>query len=567
MKQELKYLRLFEAFESIKLSKTLKFVNNSSRETFLTVLKAIGNSIDFPISKFSDEYFEYLPFKKALDLNFSQEDTPCDATSTQAFPDFAVAGAVCDRGMIDRKWGRSIRQSKCPICNGTGVKKKDTYDVKWIKFWFDKDGKYIATSGTDGKIRGQSTSMKTLSISSQALAESNISRNISDYDVVQNLSNDELKSLPTGSIFMCKIHNIETVCVAWRAPSNGRFFAIQNRHNGSSDENSSEWRKYGSRSWVIEGTGEYSGTPQLLTPKGVKVEVSEDELDDKVNPYTWNAPITYNRYGDVEIGRNSDVAKLLSGAHFAIVLNFLDLKSSGFKKKEDINTEREERKSGTLARMDNDEIKTANIQRYIDEISKKMTVSDDLKQLNKTIFKFLGSSYAGLYVLRGRNQSNFQYFIGYLYRGIDSEDESDKRNNLEAATNSLRQIYESNLKFNTEITTSTNKMYSNLNLNEKQEYKPLLDKIMEINTVIVNKIKSFEIESIEDMEIISEKMASIRNIYRNSDRFSWARKMYYVTEHFTNDSRALRSLYDVSVSDIPKVLDQLNKFQRVIERL
>jgi hypothetical protein len=110
-------------------------------------------------------------------------------------------------------------------------------------------------------------------------------------------------------------------------------------------------------------------------------------------------------------------------------------------------------------------------------------------------------------------------------------------------------------------------MYSNLNLNEKQEYKPLLDKIMEINTAIVNKIKSFEIESIEDMEIISEKMASIRNIYRNSDRFSWARKMYYVTEHFTNDSRALRSLYDVSVSDIPKVLDQLNKFQRVIERL
>jgi hypothetical protein len=567
MKQELKYLRLFEAFESIKLSKTLKFVNNSSRESFLTVLKAIANSIDFPISKFSDEYFEYLPFKKALDLNFSQEDTPCDATSKQAFPEFGIDGEVCDKGMIKRKWGRGVREAKCPICNGTGVKKKDTYDVKWIKFWFDKDGKYIATSGTDGKIRGQSTSMKTLSISSQALAESNISIRMSDYDVVQNLTNDQLRSLPTGSIFMCKIHNIETVCVAWRAPSNGKFFAIQNRHSGSSDDYSSEWRRYGSRSWVIEGTGEYSGTPQLLTPKGVKVEVSEDELDDKVNPYTWNAPITYNRYGDVEIGRNSDVAKLLSGAHFAIVLNFLDLKSSGFKKKEDINTEREERKSGALARMDNDEIKTANIQRYIDEISKKMTVSDDLKQLNKTIFKFLGSSYAGLYVLRGRNQSNFQYFISYLYRGIDSEDEYDKKNNLEAATNSLRQIYESNLKFNTEVTEATNKMYSNLNLNEKQEYKPLLDKIMEINTAIVNKIKSFEIESIEDMEIISEKMASIRNIYRNSDRFSWARKMYYVTEHFTNDSRALRSMYDVSESDIPKVLDQLNKFQRVIERL
>jgi hypothetical protein len=565
MKQDLKYLRLFEAFESIKLSKTLKFVNKESKDVFLSILKNIANSIDFPISKFSDEYFEYLPFKKALDLNFSQEDKPCDATSRQAYPEFAVAGAVCDRGMVDRKWGRSVRKAKCPICNGTGVKKKDTYDLKWIKFWFDKDGKYITVSGTDGKIRGQSKTsmMRTLSIYSQELAGTDISRNISDYDVVQNLSNDELKSLPTGSIFMCKIHNIETVCVAWRAPSNGRFFAIQNRHNGSSDEHSSEWRKYGSRSWVIEGTGEYSGTPQLLVPKGVKLE--EDELDDKIDPYTWNALLNY-RYGNIELGRDSNVAKILSGAHFAIVLNFLDLGLSGFKKKGDINTEREERKSGTLALMDNEEIKTANIQRYIDEISKKMTVSDDLKQLNKTIFKFLGGSYAGLYVLRGKNQNNFEYFISYLYRGIESKDESDKKNNLEAATNYLRQTYESNLKFNSEITVATNKMYLTINSNGKQAYKPLLDKILEINTAIVSKIKSFEIESIEDMEIISEKMSSIRNIYRNSDRFYWARKMYYVTEHFTND-RALRTLYEIYESDIPKVLEQLNKFQRVIERL
>jgi len=564
MKQDLKYLRLFEAFESIKLSKTLKFVNKKSKDVFLSILKNIANSIDFPISKFSDEYFEYLPFKKALDLNFSQEDKPCDATSRQAYPEFAVAGAVCDRGMVDRKWGRSVRKAKCPICDGTGVKKKDTYDLKWIKFWFDKDGKYITVSGTDGKIRGQSKTsmMRTLSIYSQELAGTDISRDIEDYDVVKNLTHEELISLPTGSIFMCRINNVDTICVAWRSPYN-RFFAIQNRHNGSSDE-SQEWRKYGTRSWIIDETSEYSGTPQLLVSKGVKLE--EDELDDKIDPYTWNAPLTYRRYGGINLGNDSNVANILSGAHFAIVLNFLDLGLSGFKKKGDINTEREERKSGTLALMDNEEIKTANIQRYIDEISKKMTVSDDLKQLNKTIFKFLGGSYAGLYVLRGKNQNNFEYFISYLYRGIESKDESDKKNNLEAATNYLRQTYESNLKFNSEITVATNKMYLTINSNGKQAYKPLLDKILEINTVIVSKIKSFEIESIEDMEIISEKMSSIRNIYRNSDRFYWARKMYYVTEHFTND-RALRALYEIYESDIPKVLEQLNKFQRVIERL
>ena len=571
MKQELKYLRLFEAFESIKLSKTLKFVNKESKNEFLSILKKIANSIDFPISKFSDEYFQYLPFKKALDLNFSYEDKPCDATSRQAFPEFAVEGAVCSGGMIDRKWGRSVRQTKCPICNGTGVKKKDTYDLKWIKFWFDKDGKYITVSGTDGKIRGQySTSMMRTLSGPKALAgrrpeeEGEISRDIKDYDVVQNLTRDELKSLPTGSIFKCIIEGIETICVAWKS-SNGKFYAIQNRHDGSSDDNSDEWRIYGSRSWVIGSSNEYSGTPQLLVPKGSKLEVGEDELDDKIDPYTWNAPLTY-RYGNIELGRDSNVDKILSGAHFAIVLNFLDLGLSSFKKKEDINTERKERKSGTLALMDNEEIKRTNIQRYIDEISKKMIVSDDLKQLNTTIFKFLGGSYAGLYVLRGKNQSDFQYFMSYLYRGISSEDESDKKNSLEAATNSLRDTYERNLKFNSDVTAATRKMYLDMSTNGRQSYKPLLDKILEINTVIANKIKSFEIENIEDMEVISEKMSSIRNIYRNSDRFYWARKMYYVTEHFTND-RALRTLYEIYESDIPKVLNELNKFQRVIERL
>jgi hypothetical protein len=565
MKQELKYLRLFEAFESIKLSKTLKFVNKESNDGFLSILKNIANSIDFPISKFSDEYFQYLPFKKALDLNFSYEDKPCDATSTQAFPEFAVAGAVCSGGMIDRKWGRSVRQTKCPICNGTGVKKKDSYDLKWIKFWFDKDGKYITVSGTDGKIRGQnSTSMMRTLSGSKALVEGEISRDIKDYDVVKDLTNSELLALPTGSIIKIRLQGRDTIAVVWRS-TNGGFFAIQNILSGSSDDYSNDWQRYGRNSWAITGRTEYTGTPQLLVPKGAKLEVGEDELDDKIDPYTWNAPLTY-RYEKIELGRDSIVDKILSGAHFAIVLNFLDLGLSSFKKKEDINTERTERKSGTLALMDNEEIKRTNIQRYIDDISKKMIVSDDLKQLNTTIFKFLGGSYAGLYVLRGKNQSDFQYFMSYLYKGIVSEDESDKKNNLEAATNSLRDTYERNLKFNSDVTAATRKMYLDMSTNGRQSYKPLLDKILEINTVIANKIKSFEIENIEDMEIISEKMGSIRNIYRNSDRFYWARRMYYVTEHFTND-RALRTLYEIYESDISKVLNELNKFQRVIERL
>ena len=65
--KNLQHLQLFEAFESTKLSKTLGFIKEKKdKEIFLEKIKNICQSIDFPYSKLSDEFFDYLPFKSAL---------------------------------------------------------------------------------------------------------------------------------------------------------------------------------------------------------------------------------------------------------------------------------------------------------------------------------------------------------------------------------------------------------------------------------------------------------------------------------------------------------------------
>ena len=139
--KNIKSFKLFEAFKSDKLSKTLAFINKDSKGKFLEQLKTIANKIDLPYSEYSDDYFQYLPFRKALKLNQNINDAPCDAKSIDAFPDHYVPGAVCGgTGRLDRKWGRTVRNVVCPVCNGTGVKPKTTFDIKWIKFWFSKDG-------------------------------------------------------------------------------------------------------------------------------------------------------------------------------------------------------------------------------------------------------------------------------------------------------------------------------------------------------------------------------------------------------------------------------------------
>ena len=93
----MRYLKLFEAFDSIKLSKTFSYLNKKGKDKFLTDLKSVCNYLDYPLSKLSDEDFQYLPFKRAWDLNNPEADK-----------------------------------------------------LEMIKFWFDKDGNYIDKTAIDG---------------------------------------------------------------------------------------------------------------------------------------------------------------------------------------------------------------------------------------------------------------------------------------------------------------------------------------------------------------------------------------------------------------------------------
>ena len=95
----MKYLKLYEAFESNILSKTLKYLSKGSKDSFLKEVKQICDEMDFPYSKLSDEYFEYLPFNNAL--------------------------------------------------------KKVDGDNKIYKFWLNSDGDLINTTLTDGEILKQ----------------------------------------------------------------------------------------------------------------------------------------------------------------------------------------------------------------------------------------------------------------------------------------------------------------------------------------------------------------------------------------------------------------------------
>jgi hypothetical protein len=164
------------------LGKTLSFINSSAKSTFIDNLKRIAKNYDFPISKFNDDMFQYLPFKSALRKNVDPPK-PTEREVCKRESDW-IPGEFCQGGRVKRTWGSHTRMTECPGCGGTGFKpeKKVAPEVQLLKFWFDKDGNYVTVTGCDGQIRKQFESQKNADYSGELY---NFSKN-----------NTEIKPIP-----------------------------------------------------------------------------------------------------------------------------------------------------------------------------------------------------------------------------------------------------------------------------------------------------------------------------------------------------------------------------------
>jgi hypothetical protein len=495
----MKYLKLFEAFESQILGKTMKFLSPDGKEQFLSQLKNIARKIDFSMSQFSDDFFQYLPFKKALELNTNYEDEPCEADSFGLF-DSGIKGEICQQGKIKRNWGSGTRMVVCPNCKGTGVQPASVKKLKWIKFWFDTKGNYITYTGVDGSIR-----------------EVHNSDNIENYTKVKTLSLMDLRDLKTGDKVLIKLEDGGGLLIATVYREGGGVYMIQNSHNGSSPSGSA-WRNYGKWSWQISSTNNYSGEPYLVKP----IETKENIVKE-VNPYLWNGIFDYHMRVDIY----QDIEPLIKKASFAIVLNYLDLQKSDYKKKSETTKEREVEKKGALALMTDQQIRSKNINRYIEEISKRVQIDPELKNLKGAVLKMCGGPKALAFALSGKT-GDFSNFINYLYSFIEHEDKVYYQENLkDYIKNRITENNNFSLKFEECIEAfkksvkerATINLLPSPNQNNPQPYINFVDKLKAVFNEVYEIIRKKEINTFDDTEHLFYKLTSMRLAWNNTQKF------------------------------------------------
>ena len=506
--KNLKYIQIFEAFESKILSKTLGYINTSDKSSFMDRIKRLCKTIDFPLSKMSDEYFEYLPFKSALSRAAMTGDEPCEATSKSEFPEFVVAGENCTNGKIKRQWGARTRDVVCPVCGGSGVKPKRS-EVKLVKFWFTSEGKWVATTLVDGITRAGKNK-----------PGGKFSTNYSDYTVGRSISH--LNDLGGGEIVSVVLGSDQVIAYIFK--ERNRCYAIQDVKSGSSP-NDGGWRKFGRYSWAL-GAGEYSNL-KLLTPK-VKVEDKEE-----VDPYTWNTGIEFS-YSGIRPTPSTDVQAQIKDAHFGIVLDYGKLRKSEFETVQDTEASREIAKKGS-----------------------------------KLVTRSLGHKSA-LYIVYGSNiYSNLGYIIDYYIKFMSATTDSNKKNYAEEISDRTTEMFKAGMRKATQCDEVIKNIKARLkSANRDEKYFQVLDMTQKLSDAIYDNIKNFQINDIEDLEVVAQKISSIRNILK-SDRYGLSRYFSNVIESIISgrEDRAYSYITDNYYTDVDEILEKLPRVIAIISKI
>ena len=563
--KNMKHIKLFEGFESIKLSKTLGYAKERKSD-FLDHIKRTCDSLNFPYSQLSDEYFDYLPFNAALRKADILTDEPCDARGIDSFESrYVIEGENCKKGKVKRKWGRSVRTVTCAVCNGTGIKPKKG-EPKMIKFWFTKEGKFVTTTCVDGLVRDRNRAGDKVPQGRSKYTHTRVKR-INHFDSDWR---DRLQELQVGQYVLLRTRGRESygvVCTEsnyWDRNRN-KVFIVQSTRGFDGDYpdrntqiNGEKWRSYGSHAWRVDD-GEFEWI------KPVSIKKADDALDAKPDPYEWNSGFAFSWSGIRSTGR--DIENEIKDAHFALVLDFSKLKKSEFKTRTTIKHEREESREGALALVSDKEIKSQNIKRYIDELSKRMEVDENLGNVDKIILKLVGQN-SFFFVRKGYVKSGLERILnGYL----EMMRATDKQYYIDNLNQNIKRSYKDYMNVNKEVNRNIEEIIKKLETDKPDKYEKyleILSLMKELSLAIYENVKSFKVENIEDIEILYQRLLSMKNLL-TSGRYNLDNLRYF-TDYLNRSSidypyRYLTDHYYMGNPD--EVIEGAKKVISIIKRM
>ena len=547
--KQLKYIKLFEAFDSIQIAKTLKFVKNSDKSKFMNALESITKSIDAPLSALNDKNFQYLPYKKAIGIKASSDKVKCSACEGE--------------GKINKAWGSTTRRTKCTTCDGGGAVDPKP-KLKYFKFWFNSDGSFIGTTAIDGLYHISKSDVK----------------NFDKKDITEDMRTLTVREIKTKY----KIVNGETTMyvenVATRSSGTNRksclgkafidrdgdFYVVNSNVDTHSMPTGRKYRDYGNYAVDVMRSAQ-DGRNDADSSFRIYLTSETEEKEDMF----WNVPVSF--YGDGWNTKDSMSKDFLKEAHFAIVFDFDSFAYGGtnWNPVSITKGDRSDARKGATALMSNDDIKTANIDRYVKTLA-NVDLGEGLTRLVNKIPKIFGGDFALYYIYGEKNFSKFKNMLNDVYSFMAAEDDETRSYYNNKIRDRVLDTFSGCEELNQKIAKRLQLAKEDIAERDALvDVIKVINKLEEISKRINQKLLKGKIETVEDMEIMLMKAEGIKAALK-SDRFEID---YYIKNYldylpytgWRGDNAALDSIRNLSVNDIPKNLRKLDQLISLIDRL
>ena len=435
--------------------------------------------------------------------------------------------------------------------------------MKYIKFWFSSDGSYVGATTVDGRYYADKKD-----------ATNYVKKDITED--VRTLTPAELKSKYGIVNGETRIYLQSVSGTGWRndrkysqlglafIDRDGRLFAV---HGQGSIETGQpvgrKWRDYGRYATSLRRMLEDQRNTDAKVFFMTDVEEKEDIY--------WNVPLSIGRYG---LSIDSSMSKdFLKEAHFAIVFDY-DTFAYGGKEWNPVSItqgDRKEAKKGATALLSDEDIKSANIERYIKAIS-NIDLSEGIGRLVTKVPMVFGGDLALYFIYGEKNFSRFKNMMSDVYEFMAAKDDegrkyangklADRLRDTRETTNSVRERIERR------IATAKE---SFVDREDKDKYYRLFDRLEKLSKSINEKLLKSKMETIEDMEIMLMKAIGIHSALR-SDRFALD---YYLRSYISDldntgwrgDTAAMNAMQNLSVDQIDEQIRKLDLISNVIQRL
>ena len=495
----MKYIKLFEAFESNTISKVMKFINskigkNEFRKSLIEVLK----NYDIPIDKIKDSDVDYLNRSKALNVKNDSET-------------------------------------------------KNKFGIYCLKFWFSIDEGYIGYTavGNDTfnyetwKNRNKRSSGDNKKFDTRALdyIESNLGITTGEISVakIEDYSNFKTGDKVIGVFAEYYEMDKITLATIW-VDNYSQVYAIQDVSSGGSPDRDTQevngervlWRDFGRYSWNMGTLNSpaddhcylhtYKESDKSLHYKnGGKL----DEVDGvKTNVLDFNLPVGRDGFiGDWSNSRSISSPEEIDKADFGVVFyldNMLDPdKSEFYETPTDIKKQRVEDRKDATKLLSDSQIKDINIERYMSKLISKMGIENDvteLKDLQKVVLKSLCSEFAFIALYSNRPRlNNISSFSDRIKSLILAKNDDDKKYYIRDIISTFKTINSESVGFYKKYSDSKKLIIEN------DFHIDVFNKLYEIGNYIYKYFSSVEIKTLEDLKMATFKLTSIINLHNDRD--------------------------------------------------